>query len=295
MRQLKTPTSMGSSDDNAPGSSHEHDPPQEPTRTTVLPIELLISILELSLVSRTWSSHATQLGLVLLVNRKFYTSVVKSAYSTVILNSVNSVELFFRTVESSAYLAGLVVNMWIATPGLNPLDTTREIEAKINTILFKARALERVAVPHEYIPRIGFPRVKHLSTSNDLFPPAIPVLNSLESLHIRGLPRRNCVNTIITRFLEVRSLKIDVLSSPETDPEVSLLCARMVLLFRQRLKNMTSLKLSANASVIEMLKTGLKKTLEEDPRLYLQERPGGKGGISTGQLFQDTWLVEYGQ
>ncbi|KDN42766.1 hypothetical protein RSAG8_06520, partial [Rhizoctonia solani AG-8 WAC10335] len=288
---------MDSSDASVPGSAHENNPPKKLSQaTTVLPIELVISILELSLISCSWSSRASQLGLVLLVNRTIHTSVAKSAYSTVILNTVNSVELFFRTVESSSYLAGLVLNLWIATPRLNPLDTTREVEAKINTILSKARALERVAVPHEYIPRIGFPGVKHLSTSNDLFPPAIPFLESLESLHIHGLPRRNCVNTIITRFLEVRSLKIDIFSSSETDvPEVSVLCARMVLLFRQRLKSMTTLKLSANARVIEMLEAGLKKTLEEDPRLCLQERPGVKEGIPVGQLLQDTWLVEYSQ
>ncbi|CAE6392436.1 unnamed protein product [Rhizoctonia solani] len=286
---------MGNSDGSVLGSVHESSPSQRLTRTTVLPIELLISILEFSLISCSWSSRATQIGLVLSINRTIYTSVARSAYSTVVLNNVSSVELFLRTVESSSYLAGLVINLWIATPRLNPLDTTREIEAKINTILSKAGALERVAVPHEYIPRTGFPRVKHLSTSNDLFPRTVPVLDSLEGLHMYGLPRRNCVNTIITRFPQVRDLKIDVFSSPETDPEVSVLCAKMVLLFRNRLKNMATLKLSTNARIIEMLKMGFKKTLEEDARVHLQERSRGKEGIPTGRSFQDTWLVEHGQ
>jgi hypothetical protein len=201
-------------------------------------------------------------------------------------------------MENSSYLAGLVVNLWIATPRLNQFDTTnhpdRTIETKVSTILSKTRGLKRVAVPHEYIPRIGFPRVKHLSTSNDLFPPAMPVLSSLKILHIHGLPGRNCVNTIISRFLELQSLIIDVFSS-ESDSDVSVLCARMVLLFRQRLKKMASLRINANASVVEVLKTGLKKTLEEDTRLCLHERPGELRGMLTNPPLHDTWLVEYGQ
>ncbi|KAH7335252.1 hypothetical protein B0J17DRAFT_669245 [Rhizoctonia solani] len=200
-------------------------------------------------------------------------------------------------MESSSYLTGFTINLWIGTPRrLNHFDTTnypaRMIETKIHTILAKARALQRVAVSHAYIPRIGFPRVKHLSTSNDLFPPAMPVISSLESLHIHGLPGCNCVNTIISRFLELQSLTIDVSPSSESDPEVSVLCARMVLLFRQRLNSLTTLKIRANARVVEVLNTGLKKTLEEDPRLCLQER---QGNILADLLLQDTWLVEYCQ
>ncbi|KAJ1306839.1 hypothetical protein OPQ81_007824 [Rhizoctonia solani] len=202
--------------------------------------------------------------------------------------------------HSSPYLAGLVVNLWIATPRrLNGFDTSnypaRAIENKIVTILSKARGLKRVAVSHEYIPRKGFPQIKHLSTSNDLFPPAMPVITSLESLHIHGLPGRNCVNTVISRFPELRGLRIDVFSSSVSNPEVSVLCARMVLLFRQRLKSLTGLKISANSSVIEMLKTGLKKTLEEDPRLCLQERTEETEGALVNRPLQDTWLVEYAQ
>jgi hypothetical protein len=264
----------------------------------ILPVELVIRILELSLNSDTWHSRATQLNFVLLVNRAINAALVKPAYFTVILKSINAVELFFNTLEASSHLAGFVINLWIATPRLNQFDTSnyapRMVEAKICTILSKTRSLKRVTVPYEYFPSTGFPRIKHLTTTNNLFPPAIPTLTSLEALHVHGLPNRNCVNTIISRFVDLRSLVIDVFSA-ESDPNISVLCARMVLLFRQRLKNMVKLEMIANASVINMLRMGLKKTLEEDSRINLQERGGDLEDRLATPPFYDIWLMYYGQ
>lgn len=268
---------------------------------SVLPTELIVTILELSLTSNTWHSRASQLNPVLLINRAIHAALVKSAYFVVVLNTINAVELFYDTIEASSRLAGLVVNLWIAAPGLNQFDTSfyppQIIETKICNILSKARSLKRVAVPYEYFPSTGLPRIKHLTTTNNLFPPAIRTLPSLEALHIHGLPNRNCVNTIISRFTELRSLVLDVFSPSEPDPNVSVLCARMVLLFRQRLKSMRRLEIIANTNVVGMLKTGLKKTLEEDSRICLWERGLELGGWnrSAGQPLFDVWLIHYGQ
>jgi hypothetical protein len=258
-----------------------------------LPIEIVLSILECSLVSETWGSRALQLKQTLLISRTIHKSLVKLAYSTVVLKSVGAVSLFCETLEAKSHLSGHIENLWVASSQLHHFDVSDYpfgfVETKILFILSAAGNLKRVAVPYAYFPRTGFPGTTHLSTTNNLFPPLTPFLHLLQSLYIYGLPGRNCVNTIVSRFGAVQHISISVPPTPGADAsEVSLLCARMVMLFRQRLAKMTKLELAVDGGVSAMLRTGMRKTLEEDGRIFVCERDWEMGWEE--ELLYDTWL-----
>ncbi|KAG9102394.1 hypothetical protein FRC06_002041 [Ceratobasidium sp. 370] len=189
------------------------------------------------------------------------------------LSSINAVGRFYYTLQVAPHLSEHVKNIWIGTSQLHAFDTWdypfRLVETNIESILDATKNVERVAIPYAYFPRAGFPSVTHLATTNDLFPPITPFLRHLESLYIHGLPSRDCVNTILTRFGNVRRVSIRAPLAREKDAAAFTMCARTMMLFRGRLKNLIELELIVNEGTARVLKEGMKKTLEGDPRIRI--------------------------
>ncbi|KAG9086934.1 hypothetical protein FS749_003273 [Ceratobasidium sp. UAMH 11750] len=257
---------------------------------TRLPPEIILAVLECSLVCETWEARAIQLNRVLLLSRTIYERLVKTAYSSVILGSINAASRFYDTLKAAPHLSQHVENIWIATPQLRPFDNWghpfKLVETKVEHILNATKNIKRVAIPYAYFPRAGLPSVTHLTTTNHIFPPVTSFLHHLESLHIYGVPTQHCVNTVLTRFGNVRRVSIRVPPALEDPGALSILCARTTMLFQGQLKNMAKLELVVDEGVARILKGGMKKTLEEDPRIYICER--GRG--PDAEVLYDPWL-----
>ncbi|KAG8745530.1 hypothetical protein FRC12_014514 [Ceratobasidium sp. 428] len=258
---------------------------------TRIPLEVILEILEYLLICETWEARALQLNRVLLLSHTVHKGIVKSAYSTIVLCSIDSASLFYDTLKDSPQLSSYVESIWIATSQLQLFDSSdypfKWIEEKIERILALTGNMRRVAIPYAYFPRGGFPGVTHLTTTNNLSPILTASISDLETLNIHGLPSHHCINTIITRFGSVRRLLISI--PPDLDEDegaLSFICARMVMSFRGRLARMSGLELIVNKGVAKILKEGMKKTLEDDSRISIH----GKERRSEKEILYDLWL-----
>ncbi|QRV74129.1 hypothetical protein RhiJN_02143 [Ceratobasidium sp. AG-Ba] len=245
--------------------------------TINLPMETVFTILEHSMISETWNSRASSLNQVLLISRATYDHLVKLAYSTVVLSSIHATCLFCDTLELSPRLANYAQNIWIATAQLQPFDSSeypfRFVDTKVTNVLRAARNLRRVALPYAYLHLVaGLPGVTYLSTDSDIIPPIAPFLPSLEAVHIYGLPSHHCVNAILSRFSNVRQVFMNIPPASGADAAVSVICARTIMSLQQRLNNLTRLEMIVNQPVGEMMKTGMKKTLGENPKIVIREK-----------------------
>lgn len=268
---------------------------QNETSKSGLPLEIILSILECSISCETWWSRATQLSRTLLISRAIYTSLLKFAYSTIVLKSVNAVHSFLDTLATSPNLAGLVLNLWVADPQLRRFDVLDDLrgvmETKLPAIIAATSNLKRIALPYAYFPRSGLPGITHLSTTNDLFPPTTPFLHSVKSLYIDGLPDRDCVNTIISRFSNVQRVVISVHPSTEAISNEAFVCVMMMRTFTSRIKSLVELEVNAEAAVSEVLRLGIKRTLEKDPRIRIRDR-NWQLESEAGLFLCDIWLRE---
>lgn len=268
---------------------------QQDAHKPSLPLEIIFNILEHSISCETWHSRGARFNRILLINRTIHVNFLRLAYSTVILKSVNAVHLFLDALKGAPSLAGFVVNLWVADSQLHPFDVLDDLrgvmETKLPAIIVATINLKRIAIPYAYFPRLGLPGVVHLSTTNNLFPPTTPFLHSVKTLYIDGLPDRDCVNTIISRFGNVQRVMISVYPGTEDISNEAFICARMMKTFTNRLKSLIELDMNVEAVVSDVLKAGMKKTLENDSRIQVRER-NWQLEREAGLLFCDTWLKE---
>ncbi|KAF8606025.1 hypothetical protein BDV93DRAFT_34724 [Ceratobasidium sp. AG-I] len=260
-----------------------------------LPLEIILNILEHSISCETWHSRSIQLNRTLLISHTVYTTLLKLAYSTVILKSAVVVHLFLDTLTTSPHLASFVINLWVADSQLHPFEVLDDlrgvIETKLPAIIAATSNLKRIAVPYAYFPRSGLPGIVHLSTTNNLFPPTTPFLHSVKTLYIDGVPDRDCVNTIISRFGNVQHVVISVHPGSEDISNEAFICARMMKTFTNQLKSLVELEMNVETTVSEVLRMGMKRTLEKDPRIQIRER-NWQLEREAGPLLCDEWMKE---
>jgi hypothetical protein len=166
-----------------------------------LPVEILLSILEVPFTVDSQDSLTTKPSQFLLINRSIHAHLLRSLYRTIILKSDNQLELLSRTSRSSPHLMKLISNIWVCTSLPGDSDVPRKAEeilfsTTLPSILLSATSLQRLA-----LPSIG----PHFSSALMHLPTTQPLVPNLHTLFVDKLASWPG-SPVFTHFTNVKRL-----------------------------------------------------------------------------------------
>ncbi|KAG8745531.1 hypothetical protein FRC12_014515 [Ceratobasidium sp. 428] len=145
-----------------------------------LPLEILLSILEVPFAVDTWELVLTKPYQLLLVNRTTCNRLLSAFYRTVVLKSPTQLAQFFETIRLSSHLGRLVCNLWVCTFDSGNASTQKFIGDTLSLGFLSTYTpnLQRLALP-KLIEDVEF-----------IVPSKESLLSRLHTLHVHSTPSR---------------------------------------------------------------------------------------------------------
>jgi hypothetical protein len=148
-----------------------------------LPIEITLSILELSFAVESWDSLPGKPSQFLLINRGIHGHLLPLFYRTIILKTHHQIQLLSRTSRSSPHLMKLISNIWVCSPLLDG----QYLPSKVKDMLYST-TLPPILSSATNLQRLALPSIEpHFARALALLPKAQPLFRNLHSLFIDDL------------------------------------------------------------------------------------------------------------